>query len=148
MALNRISPELLVSGQVGGTIVLQTRGKSHYICTKVQPLISIRFVESPGVQAVLMSDHWKSRYSLVELIPQRGSTREASCFGVPYSEHSSFRELTIFCCALRIEKIIPTVNVGSTASRAKMKAWIDRWMNKRRKNGVVKLGDGEGEVKW
>jgi DNA cross-link repair 1A protein len=109
-----------------------------------------RFVESPAVQTVLMSDNWRSRYSMAELVPQRGSTREASCFGVPYSEHSSFRELTMFCCALRIEKVVPTVNVGSAAMRAKMKAWIDRWQGERRKakDGVIRIGDGEGEVKW
>lgn len=32
----------------------------------------------------------------------------------------------MFCCALRIEKVVPTVNVGSAASRAKMKTWVDR----------------------
>lgn len=85
---------------------------------------------------------------MAELVPQRGSTREASCFGVPYSEHSSFRELTMFCCALRIEKVIPTVNVGSAPGRAKMKTWIDRWLAERRKNGVVKIGEREGEVRW
>jgi DNA cross-link repair 1A protein len=85
---------------------------------------------------------------MAELVPQRGSTREASCFGVPYSEHSSFRELTMFVCALRIEKIVPTVNVGSAAGRAKMKAWIDRWLAERRKNGCVKLGNQDGEVRW
>lgn len=100
------------------------------------------------MQTVLMSDNWKSRYTMAELVPQRGSTHEASCFGVPYSEHSSFRELTMFCCALRIEKIIPTVNVGSGSSRAKMKAWIDRWMSERKKNGLIKIGDGNGEVMW
>jgi DNA cross-link repair 1A protein len=66
---------------------------------------------------------------------------------VPYSEHSSFRELTIFVCALRIEKVIPTVNVASAASRRKMKGWIDRWLMERRKGGVVRVG-GEGGVKW
>jgi DNA cross-link repair 1A protein len=85
---------------------------------------------------------------MAELIPQRGSTREASCFGVPYSEHSSFRELTMFCCALRIEKVIPTVNVGSAASRTKMKIWIDRWLAERRKNGVIKIGNGTAQVRW
>lgn len=43
------------------------------------------------------------------MFPQRGSTTEAKCYGVPYSEHSSFRELTTFCCALDIVKIVPTV---------------------------------------
>ncbi|KAF2836330.1 DRMBL-domain-containing protein [Patellaria atrata CBS 101060] len=95
-----------------------------------------RFVESPSVQTVLHGANWKSNYSMRELVPQRGSTNRASCFGVPYSEHSSFRELTMFCCALRIERIIPTVNVGSAKTREKMKGWCERWAAERRKNGL------------
>ncbi|KAF1348522.1 DNA repair metallo-beta-lactamase-domain-containing protein [Delphinella strobiligena] len=101
-----------------------------------------RFVESPSVQTVLHSKNWHSGFSMKELVPQRGSTSRASCFGVPYSEHSSFRELTMFCCALRIEKIVPTVNVGSAKSRERMKQWIERWGVERRKNGLFKLGCG------
>lgn len=100
-----------------------------------------RFTESPAVQTVLHSENWKSKYSMAELVPQRGSTREANCFGVPYSEHSSFRELTMFCCALRIDKIIPTVNVGSAKSREKMKGWTEKWAADKKKNGLFKLGD-------
>ena len=105
-----------------------------------------RFVESPAVQTVLHSDTWKSKYSMSELVPQRGSTREASCFGVPYSEHSSFRELTMFCCALRIDKIIPTVNVGSAKSREKMRSWCEKWAQEKKKNGLFKVADGQ--VAW
>jgi DNA cross-link repair 1A protein len=54
----------------------------------------------------------------------------------------------MFVCALRIEKVVPTVNVGSANGRAKMKAWIERWLAERRKGGVVKIGAGEGEVRW
>lgn len=68
-----------------------------------------RFTESPAVNTVLLSASWRSEYSSDELVPQRGGTRESKCYGVPYSEHSSFRELTMFCCALNIGKIIPTV---------------------------------------
>ena len=100
-----------------------------------------RFVESPAVSTVLHSDNWKSRYSMAELVPQRGSTREASCFGVPYSEHSSFRELTMFCCALRIDKIIPTVNVGSAKSRERMKGWCEKWAMEKKKNGLFRVTD-------
>ncbi|KAL2037123.1 hypothetical protein N7G274_010119 [Stereocaulon virgatum] len=105
-----------------------------------------RFTESPSVQTVLHSDNWKSGYSMSELIPQRGSTRESNCFGVPYSEHSSFRELTMFCCALRIDKIIPTVNVGSAKSRERMKGWCEKWAMEKKKNGLYKIEDGQ--VAW
>lgn len=68
-----------------------------------------RFTEAPAVNTVLLSARWRSEYTANELTPQRGSTRESKCFAVPYSEHSSFRELTMFCCGLNIGKIIPTV---------------------------------------
>lgn len=54
----------------------------------------------------------------------------------------------MFVCALRIEKVVPTVNVGSAPGRAKMKGWIEKWLAERRKSGVIKLGNGEGQVKW
>ena len=111
-------------------------------------LIVVRFTDSPSVSTILNSVNWRSGYGMAELVPQRGSTREASCFGVPYSEHSSFRELTVFVCALRIEKVVPTVNVGSAPGRAKMKGWIDKWLAERRKGGVIKIGNGDGEVRW
>jgi DNA cross-link repair 1A protein len=95
-----------------------------------------RFVESPSVQTVLYGSNWKSGYSMKDLIPQRGSTKRAACFGVPYSEHSSFRELTMFCCALRIERIIPTVNVGSAKGREKMRGWCEKWAQERKKSGL------------
>ncbi|KAK5049964.1 hypothetical protein LTR84_004083 [Exophiala bonariae] len=106
-----------------------------------------RFTENPAVSTVLNSDGWKSRFTMRDLAPQRGSTKESNCFGVPYSEHSSFRELTMFCCALRINRIIPTVNVGSAKSREKMKGWIEKWDAEKRKNGLFKVengGDGWG----
>ncbi|KAL2444521.1 DNA cross-link repair protein pso2/snm1 [Exophiala dermatitidis] len=114
-----------------------------------------RFTENPAVSTVLHSDGWKTRYSMRDLAPQRGSTRESNCFGVPYSEHSSFRELTMFCCALRINKIVPTVNVGSVRSREKMKAWIEKWDAEKRKNGLFKVevgvegwGSGDGQLRY
>ncbi len=80
---------------------------------------------------------WRTRFGAADFVPQRGSTKEAMCFGVPYSEHSSFRELALFLMSLRIDKVIPTVNVGSDPSRKRMKAWIDRWLTERRKGGLV-----------
>ncbi|KAJ5781329.1 DNA repair metallo-beta-lactamase [Penicillium paradoxum] len=98
-----------------------------------------RMIQNPPVSTVLHGEHWKSPYTSQDLTPQRGSTRESACFGVPYSEHSSFRELTMFCCALRIGRIIPTVNVGSQKSRDQMKVWMERWDAEKKKNGLFEV---------
>ncbi|QGA21046.1 hypothetical protein EYB26_008756 [Talaromyces marneffei] len=98
-----------------------------------------RLLDNPPVANVLHSSNWKTSFSVSDLVPQRGSNKEASCFGVPYSEHSSFRELTMFCCALRIGRIIPTVNVGNAKAREKMKAWIERWEAEKKKSGLFKV---------
>ena len=102
-----------------------------------------RSVESAAVSTVLHSTNWRSNYSTVDLVPQRGSTRHATCFGVPYSEHSSFRELTLFCCALRIDKIVPTVNVGSAKSRQRMMAWFEKWSAEKKRNGLLRWNDDD-----
>lgn len=114
-----------------------------------------RSTDNPAVGTVLNSDGWKSRFTMKDLTPQRGSTRESHCFGVPYSEHSSFRELTMFCCALRIGRIIPTVNVGSAKSREKMKGWIEKWEAEKKKNGLYVVesgsdgwGSGDGGLRY
>ncbi|PKS06450.1 hypothetical protein jhhlp_007198 [Lomentospora prolificans] len=95
----------------------------------------------PGTVAttqILHGKAWRTRFTVDNLEKQRGSTKEAMCFGVPYSEHSSFRELALFLMSLRIERVIPTVNVGSEASRRKMKGWIDKWLADRAKGGILK----------
>ncbi|KDN65868.1 putative DNA repair metallo-beta-lactamase [Colletotrichum sublineola] len=86
---------------------------------------------------------WRSRFGVKDFVAQRGSTKEAMCFGVPYSEHSSFRELAMFLMSLRIEKVVPTVNVGSEVSRKRMKGWIDKWLAERRKGGLLRPLEGE-----
>ncbi|EER23652.1 DNA repair metallo-beta-lactamase family protein [Coccidioides posadasii C735 delta SOWgp] len=105
-----------------------------------------RMIDNPLVSTVLRSESWKARFTVNDLVPQRGSNKQSSCFGVPYSEHSSFRELTMFCCALRLGKVIPTVNVGSRKTREKMKLWVDKWEAEKRKSGFFKLE--EGATRW
>ncbi|KAJ5344729.1 DNA repair metallo-beta-lactamase [Penicillium brevicompactum] len=95
-----------------------------------------RVLQNPPVSTVLHGENWKSPFTIQDLTPQRGSTKESACYGVPYSEHSSFRELTMFCCALRIGRVIPTVNVGSQKSRDQMKVWMERWDAEKKKNGL------------
>ncbi|KAG2733463.1 hypothetical protein G9P44_002988 [Scheffersomyces stipitis] len=48
-------------------------------------------------------------------------------YSLPYSEHSSFRELAYFSIFFNIKQIIPTVNVHNSESIRLMKGIIDTW---------------------
>ena len=72
----------------------------------------------------------------VVLNPQKSSVDTVKVYGVPYSEHSSFRELAAFVSSLDVRRIIPTVNVGSEESRQKMNGILQRWQNEKKKRGI------------
>ncbi|GAA5821896.1 hypothetical protein JCM3770_002650 [Rhodotorula araucariae] len=80
----------------------------------------------PSIPKILQLEQQR-KFSPAGLYPQRDSTPQIMAFGVPYSEHSSFFELTCFALSLDYVRIIPTVNVHTASSRNKMKGWIDRW---------------------
>ncbi|KAH9964754.1 DRMBL-domain-containing protein [Russula compacta] len=93
---------------------------------------------TPSIASILARPPHRE-FTHAHLRPARGSTSTAQFFGVPYSEHSSFFELTCFALSLDWARIVATVNVESAASRAKISAWIARWEAERRKRppGVV-----------
>ena len=74
----------------------------------------------------------------------RNSTKELQIYGVPYSEHSSFFELTCFALSVEWGKVIATVNVGREASRGRMGRWVERWEAERRKRAAERRERGEG----
>ncbi|KAK4516155.1 Mitochondrial carrier protein ymc2 [Mucor velutinosus] len=49
-------------------------------------------------------------------------------YGVPYSEHSSFRELASFIASMNIYHIIPTVNLSQVQA---MSAYFDKWQEEK-----------------
>ncbi|XP_060884299.1 DNA cross-link repair 1A protein [Labrus mixtus] len=57
-----------------------------------------------------------------------------SIYGIPYSEHSGFLELKRFVQWLQPLKIIPTVNVGSWASRKAMERRFSEWLTETKAN--------------
>ncbi|KAJ3607320.1 hypothetical protein NHX12_024372 [Muraenolepis orangiensis] len=64
--------------------------------------------------------------SLDDIRPQVSG--DITIYGVPYSEHSSFLEMKRFVQWLRPLKVIPTVNVGSWASRKAMEKCFGEWL--------------------
>ncbi|ESK97882.1 dna repair protein pso2 [Moniliophthora roreri MCA 2997] len=86
----------------------------------------------PSIPSVITKAQ-KTNYTYVDLQPSRQSTKEVEVYPVPYSEHSSFFELTCFAMSVEWGRIIATVNVGSEKSRGKMDVWVKRWEGERRK---------------
>ncbi|GAA5960011.1 hypothetical protein JCM21900_004022 [Sporobolomyces salmonicolor] len=92
----------------------------------------------PTIARILQMEQQR-KFSPAGLYPQRDSTPQCMAFGVPYSEHSSFFELTCFCLSLDYTRIIPTVNVHTPASRNKMREWIDRWAAEKKRRADARL---------
>ncbi|QRV74289.1 DNA repair metallo-beta-lactamase [Ceratobasidium sp. AG-Ba] len=89
---------------------------------------------NPTIEQILAQAR-AHKYDSSDLRPQRGSNARVTIYGVPYSEHSSFRELTCFALSVDWARMIATVNVGNAASRAKMSVWFDKWARARKERG-------------
>lgn len=100
----------------------------------------------PAVSRIVSASSRRT-YTISNLRLTRDSNSTVQCYGVPYSEHSSFRELTCFVVSLGIRRIIPTVNVGSKRSRDKMKGWFERWQ-KAKHGKRVEVVDYPSEDYW
>ncbi|SAL99016.1 hypothetical protein [Absidia glauca] len=55
------------------------------------------------------------------------SSPTVKIYGVPYSEHSSFRELASFIASLDINHVVPTVNNESEKARTRMAMYLNKW---------------------
>ncbi|KAJ7117675.1 DNA repair metallo-beta-lactamase-domain-containing protein [Mycena epipterygia] len=96
-------------------------------------------VQSPTIASVIAQTQQKT-FTAANLRPTRSTSSVLQLFPVPYSEHSSFFELTCFALSLKWGRMIATVNVGSEGSRAKMARWVQKWeaeKEKRVKDEVV-----------
>lgn len=87
----------------------------------------------PTIASIITHAASKRDFKYTDLKASGKSTTTLQVYPVPYSEHSSFYELTCFAMSLNWAKMIATVNVGSESSRGKMKQWVDRWEAERKK---------------
>lgn len=100
----------------------------------------------PSLARLLSANLTSQPYSHRTFQPTRDSTRQVQILPIPYSEHSSFLELSAFMIGLDSwGRCVPTVNVGNGKSRAKMEAWIRKWkeegVRRRRKGKKVELSE-------
>ncbi|OSD04737.1 DRMBL-domain-containing protein [Trametes coccinea BRFM310] len=101
----------------------------------------------PSIPTVISRSQSRS-FNYANLQPMRNSTSTLQVYGVPYSEHSSFFELTCFALSLDWGRMIATVNVGSETSRGKMGKWVERWEAERKKRGGAKIVEHRAEDYW
>lgn len=76
---------------------------------------------------ICLDDSIDSQFSLPKIERQFKSDKIIQLYSVPYSEHSSFRELSYFCSLLDINRVIPTVNTHNLESIREMEEWISEW---------------------
>lgn len=88
----------------------------------------------PSIASIISRSQQRT-FTYANLRPARNSTPALQLYGVPYSEHSSFFELTCFAMSVDWGKMIATVNVGSENSRGKMGKWFEKWEAERKKRG-------------
>lgn len=88
-------------------------------------------VSSEGTTVPAENDSSGANLRALEQMKIRTVSAQVSLLEVPYSEHSSYSEMRRFVQFLQLPNtscIVPTVNVGSTASRANMKAIFEEWL--------------------
>lgn len=90
---------------------------------------------SVAIQAIVSRCQGYS-FTYNDLRPSQKSSNDVQVFGVPYSEHSSFLELTCFAISCDWAKIIPTVNVEHKGTRVKMAQWIERWAAEKKRGST------------
>lgn len=116
-------------------------------------LIFRRYVQPPGtdqlpsVSTILTRTVQKS-YTCEDLKANVKSPPGVQIYPVPYSEHSSFYELTCFAMSFNWKKMIATVNVGSEKSRAKMARWVAKWEAERKRRGKTEIIEHRHAEYW
>ncbi|KAF5377755.1 hypothetical protein D9757_008069 [Collybiopsis confluens] len=102
---------------------------------------------TPSIPTII-SRGQRSTFTHTDLHLGRGSSSTLQVYPVPYSEHSSFFELTCFAMSLEWGKMIATVNVGSESSRGKMTKWVESWEKERKKNGKGYIVSSRQDDYW
>ena len=112
--------------------------------TTTPDIYTARFSPPKGAGLVtdipsILTKAQQKQFTWQDLRQMKGSDVNHQVYAVPYSEHSSFFELTCFALSIEWEKMIATVNIGSEASRAKMNQWFERWKKAKakRKESIV-----------
>lgn len=103
--------------------------------TILEPEDEIPAVETQDVSlaATLNLFRMKPSYSIMDILKQNPRSDKKldrlvfKIYSVPYSEHSSYRELSFFAVLLNIKEIIPTVNTSEEWCRHRMDTIITKW---------------------
>lgn len=76
-------------------------------------------------EIVTKSSQRQMDFTLEHFTRQFNVNKVLQIYLIPYSEHSSFRELCLFLMILNVGKVIPTVNINSPESIKTMELWFE-----------------------
>ncbi|PVU94324.1 hypothetical protein BB561_002624 [Smittium simulii] len=75
-----------------------------------------------------------------------GNSDRITIFPVPYSEHSSYRELAAFICSVACDEVIPTVDCEKVDKLARMKKTFELWQKAKKVVNSVYLDSIRSEI--
>lgn len=102
---------------------------------------------SPSIASIIAKSQAKS-FTHVNINSMKNSTSSLQLYGVPYSEHSSFFELTCFALSFDWGRMIATVNVGTETSRGKMAKWVEKWEAEKKRRGKIEVVQYRSPEYW
>ena len=122
---------------------------AFFLHTTAPPNVAVARFSPPGGDGLvtdissILTKAQHRQFTWQDLKQMKGSDINLQVYAVPYSEHSSFFELTCFALSIEWEKMIATVNISSETSRAKMNRWFERWKKEKakRKESLVQYRD-------
>lgn len=92
------------------------RGKPSFSAAELRTLtkeeVLVRSIEN---KMFFSADHFATQFN---------SNKAVQVYEIPYSEHSSFRELCLFIILMNVDKIIPTVNLHHPEVIRQMEEWF------------------------
>ncbi|GMM38783.1 DNA cross-link repair protein [Saccharomycopsis crataegensis] len=84
----------------------------------------LRTLTNEEILAATVNNDKVHSFGIDDFYAQFNASKVLQIYNIPYSEHSSFRELCMFIILLNVQQVIPTVNLHNLESIRRMEQWV------------------------